>query len=149
MNKGTMTKKYINGEITIVWKPGVCIHSGICVRGLPLVFNTDLKPWINIQAATTAQLIQQVNQCPSGALSYYNNIAEDESSVEIKAETKLEAVPDGPLLVYGNVWITDAFGHETRKNKVTAFCRCGQSGNKPFCDGSHKKARFKDGKPTV
>lgn len=52
-----MTKKYTNGEITIVWKPGVCIHSGICVRGLPLVFNTELKPWINIQAATTAQLI--------------------------------------------------------------------------------------------
>ncbi len=140
-----MIKKYSNGEITIVWKPGVCIHSGICVRGLPLVFNTVLKPWINMQHTDTTQLMAQVNQCPSGALSYYNNDEEDEHSVEVQAETKLEAVPSGPLLVYGNVLIKDAFGHETRKNKVTAFCRCGQSDNKPFCDGTHKKAGFKDG----
>jgi CDGSH-type Zn-finger protein len=30
-----------------------------------------------------------------------------------------------------------------QKNKVTAFCRCGASGNKPYCDGSHRKIDFK------
>lgn len=145
MNKETLTKKYTNGTITIVWKPGVCIHSGICVRGLPQVFNTSLKPWINMQQATTEQLIAQVNQCPSGALSFYHNDEQDDLTIQVDAETKLEAVPNGPLLVYGNVLIKDAYGHETRKNKVTAFCRCGHSGNKPFCDGTHKKIGFKDG----
>ena len=33
------TFKYTNGEVTVVWKPGVCIHSGICVKGLPEVFD--------------------------------------------------------------------------------------------------------------
>jgi uncharacterized Fe-S cluster protein YjdI len=145
MNKETLTKKYTNGTITIVWIPGVCIHSGICVRGLPQVFNTNLKPWINMQQASTEQLIAQVSQCPSGALSFYHNDEQDDLTFQVDAETKLEAVPKGPLLVYGNVLIKYAYEHETRKNKVTTFCRCGHSGNKAFCDGTHKKIGFKDG----
>ncbi|MDE3124526.1 MAG: (4Fe-4S)-binding protein [Bacteroidota bacterium] len=145
MNTETMIKKYSNADITVVWKPGVCIHSGICINGLPQVFNTALKPWINMQQTDTANIIAQVNQCPSGALSYYHNKDEDEQSVDVQAETRLEVVPNGPLLVYGNVLIKDAYGHESKKNKVTAFCRCGHSANKPFCDGTHKKIDFKDG----
>jgi uncharacterized Fe-S cluster protein YjdI len=66
-------KHYSNGEITIVWKPALCIHSGNCVRGLPQVFNTRVKPWINAQGADSEAIINQVNKCPSGALSYMKN----------------------------------------------------------------------------
>ncbi len=138
-----ITKKYSNGEITVVWKPKQCVHSAICFRGLPAVFDPKNRPWVTPDGATTEQIIQQVNQCPSGALSYYNNEV-DTNTTEIVAETKIEAMPGGPLLVYGNVLIKDAKGQEYKKNKVTAFCRCGQSNNKPFCDGSHLPAGFKD-----
>ncbi len=71
-----ITKRYSNGEITIVWKPGTCIHSTICwkgVTGLSAVFNPAEKPWIKPEGASSEKIIEQVKKCPSGALSFYNN----------------------------------------------------------------------------
>ena len=50
---------------------------------------------------------------------------------------------NGPLVIEGKAKITDENGdvNET-EGKMIALCRCGQSANKPFCDGSHKKAVF-------
>lgn len=139
-----ITKKYTNGEVTIVWKPTTCIHSRLCwnaATGLPDVFNPAERPWIKPEAASTQRIIEQVKKCPSGALSFYLN-DEAETVAEISAESLVEVAPNGPLLVYGNLVVKDKDGNETHKNKVTAFCRCGQSGNKPYCDGSHIKAGF-------
>ncbi|MFA5329409.1 MAG: (4Fe-4S)-binding protein [Prolixibacteraceae bacterium] len=72
------TKTYSNGEITIVWKPEKCIHSGVCVRTLPQVYNPKAKPWITIENANTEALKAQLEKCPSGALSYFVN-TEDEN----------------------------------------------------------------------
>jgi uncharacterized Fe-S cluster protein YjdI len=66
-------KEYTNNEVTIVWKPELCIHSGNCARGLPGVFKPREKPWVAADAATTAEIIAQVARCPSGALSTYRN----------------------------------------------------------------------------
>lgn len=65
--------EYSNGEITIVWQPSLCQHSGICVKTLPSVYKPKGKPWIQIENAGTAELKLQVSKCPSGALSYYEN----------------------------------------------------------------------------
>lgn len=64
-------KEYSNGEVVITWQPEKCIHSGICVRGLPRVFNPRKKPWIEIGNASTEELVDQVKKCPSGALGFY------------------------------------------------------------------------------
>jgi uncharacterized Fe-S cluster protein YjdI len=136
-----ITKKYTNGEITIVWKPNMCIHSTICFKGLGNVFDPQRRPWITPEAGTTEQIIDQIKKCPSGALSYYLN-SEAGDEVKVVAETIVETMPNGPLLVYGNVTVKDTNGNLTKKNNVTAFCRCGGSSNKPFCDGSHKKIGF-------
>lgn len=63
------THHYSNGEITITWKPEVCIHSGICARGLHAVFNPQRRPWIDMSQAGSATIVEQVKKCPSGALS--------------------------------------------------------------------------------
>ena len=136
-----ITKKYSNGEVTIVWKPGLCMHSGLCFNGLGEVFRPREHPWIIPEGSTTEKIIDQVKKCPSGALSYYLN-ASTEEDVKVEAETIIEPTPNGPLMVYGNVTIRDTSGNLTKKNKVTAFCRCGGSSNKPFCDGTHKKINF-------
>ncbi|MBS1637280.1 MAG: (4Fe-4S)-binding protein [Bacteroidetes bacterium] len=141
-----ITKTYSNGEVTIVWKPHVCIHSTICWKGaagLSQVFNPAEKPWIKPEGATTARIVEQVKKCPSGALTYYMN-ADGHTREDISVETIAEVSPNGPLLVYGNIVVKEKDGHETHKNKVTAFCRCGGSGNKPYCDGTHTKIGFKD-----
>lgn len=97
-----------------------------------------------MEKATTNEMVEQVKKCPSGALSYYmNDEAVDAVTPAIDAESIVEVVPDGPLLVYGNITIKEPDGTEVKKNKVTAFCRCGGSGNKPFCDGTHTKNGFK------
>jgi uncharacterized Fe-S cluster protein YjdI len=67
--KREITKHYSNGEVTIVWKPGLCIHAGACFLGQPEVFDPNRKPWINPMAASTQEIKDQVAKCPSGALS--------------------------------------------------------------------------------
>ncbi|HYM21238.1 MAG TPA: (4Fe-4S)-binding protein [Candidatus Kapabacteria bacterium] len=66
-------KSYSNGEITVLWKPEVCIHSGNCARGLPSVFKPRIRPWVQLEHATTGEIITAVEKCPSGALSYTRN----------------------------------------------------------------------------
>ena len=135
------TKEYSNGVVTIVWKPKACIHSGICVKGLPEVFQPKERPWIKIDATSTEALIQQVKACPSGALSYYMNANENKEAETLEA--KVEVIENGPLLIYGTLKVTHKDGKEELKNKTTAFCRCGASKNKPYCDGEHLKNNFK------
>jgi uncharacterized Fe-S cluster protein YjdI len=139
-----ITKKYTNGEVTIVWKPEMCIHSAICFRGLGDVFDPQKRPWVNPQGAETEKIVSQIKKCPSGALSYFMNEEADGGQVQVEAETIVETVPNGPLMVYGNVTVKDAGGTLTKKNKATAFCRCGGSSNKPYCDGTHRKINFQD-----
>ncbi|HWB28605.1 MAG TPA: (4Fe-4S)-binding protein [Chitinophagaceae bacterium] len=74
-NDSDDTKKmlYTNGDITVVWKPDVCKHSGRCVTGLPGVFNVNKHPWINMQAASADAIAAQADKCPTGALTWYKN----------------------------------------------------------------------------
>lgn len=64
---------YPNDDISVVWKPEFCKHSGRCVTQLPTVFNLKAKPWINTKGADTQTIIDQVNKCPTGALSFVYN----------------------------------------------------------------------------
>ncbi len=63
-------KEYTNEEIVVCWEPKKCIHSRNCVRGLPEVFNRSKRPWINMSAATSEEIMKVIDRCPSGALSY-------------------------------------------------------------------------------
>ena len=78
-----ITKKYPNNEITIVWKPHLCCHSTNCWKGstgLIDVFNPARKPWIEPNNADADRIIEQIEQCPSGALSFIKNDTYDQSS---------------------------------------------------------------------
>jgi uncharacterized Fe-S cluster protein YjdI len=134
-------KEYSNDEVTILWKPDLCIHSEKCFKGLPSVFDPNQRPWINAKGASSEEIIKQVGKCPSGALSM-KNLNTDKMS-EIQDEQIVEVTENGPLMVYGNIKVKMPDGSELSKSRATAFCRCGASGNKPYCDGSHKKIDFK------
>lgn len=64
-----ITKRYVRDDLTVIWKPGLCIHSGICAQGLPRVFNPRRKPWIELEHEAAQRIAEQVRACPSGALT--------------------------------------------------------------------------------
>jgi len=59
---------YDTPEITVTFDPDVCIHSGVCVRGLPAVFDVRRKHWVRPELASAEAVAAQVARCPSGAL---------------------------------------------------------------------------------
>jgi len=134
-------KTYTNGELSIIWKPGECIHSEKCWRGLSTVFDPKARPWINAEGASTEEIKTQIDKCPSGALSYLLNDTEKMSETNTEG-VKVDVLKNGPLIVHSSCTIVDADGNETQKEKRVSFCRCGASSNKPYCDGSHKKVGF-------
>ena len=138
---GEIKKEYTNGDLTVVWKPRLCIHSEICVKTLPEVYKPNEKPWIQAENASQEELKAQIEKCPSGALTYYLK-NESEQSESMSEETKVEVMANGPLLVYGNLQVTGSDGNVETKKRTTAFCRCGASANKPYCDGEHNKIGF-------
>ena len=134
-------KEYSNGEITIFWKPKICIHAGECVKRLPDVYKPNEKPWMQIENATTTALKEQILACPSGALSYISK--NQVKTKDMESKIKVNAMQNGPLLVDGIIEVTKPDGSIENKEKTTAFCRCGASSNKPYCDGEHRKVDFK------
>lgn len=72
--------EFTNGEITVTYQPKKCVYAQICAKGLKDVFRTTVIPWIDLDGAETEKVIAQVQQCPSGALSFCYN----EKSVLVK-----------------------------------------------------------------
>lgn len=69
-SKKEIVIKYSNNDIVVLWKPKKCIHAAECVKRLPKVYRPNEKPWITIENASTEELKNQIDTCPSGALSY-------------------------------------------------------------------------------
>jgi CDGSH-type Zn-finger protein len=99
-------------------------------------------------ASVRATFIRQVGDCPSGRL-----VARDRTTgkdVEPHLPVSIGLVEDpaqgcsGPLWLRGGIPVTAADGfHYQVRNRVT-LCRCGESKNKPFCDGTHASIGFSD-----
>lgn len=126
MDNKEIIKEYNAGEITIVWKPGVCIHAGICVSTLPHVYRPDASPWIVPDNATTDELIEQINSCPSGALTYKRIDTKKITNIKNTTMKNSKVAGKSPIIV------------NLESGKTYAWCACGRSSNQPWCDGSHK-----------
>jgi uncharacterized Fe-S cluster protein YjdI len=138
-------KEYCNKEIKVLWSPEKCIHAKECVKGLPEVFCRDKTPWINMQRAGSEEIMKVVDRCPSGALTYEKVQPVDEVSADQPC-AKIKAMKNGPLLVEGGCSLIDNEGNEFVRHGPYALCRCGGSGKKPFCDGTHIKIGFDEKK---
>ncbi|MFP8489743.1 CDGSH iron-sulfur domain-containing protein [Gracilimonas sp. Q87] len=126
---------YHDDEIKVTWDKERCIHAAECVRGLPKVFDTDRKPWIKPEMASTDALTKTIEKCPSGALHY--ELKKSDRSEKPPEQNVITIDEDGPLYIYGEVVIKDLNGEIILEDKRVAMCRCGKSKNKPLCDNSH------------
>ncbi len=143
-------KEYSNGEITVFWQADKCIHSANCLIGLPDVFSPKKKPWINVHAASSKEIMKAVDTCPSRALTYLKSTKFITSKPRETPKKKpkfarIQILQDGPALVTGNFIIRDIKKKKIKiEGEITAICRCGASKKKPFCDGSHVTTGFSD-----
>lgn len=130
-------KAYVAEGITVYYNARRCVHVAECVRGLPQVFEPECRPWIRADLAPPQQIAEIVRRCPTGALHYQLANGAGEWPV---TPTRVTLVPNGPITLRGDL-VLPSGERDTR----AALCRCGQSSNKPFCDGTHAKVGWRDG----
>ena len=159
-------RKYSNGEITVYWKPDSCVHASHCYRELIDVFDPGRRPWVDMYGATTPEIINTVNMCPTDALTWKwneeeKNLDVDESNTnhvnfrrpELLSKdndvsdinpVSVKVMSEGPLIIKGSFTV-EYNGHVKEvKESLISLCRCGASNHLPFCDGMHRKVDFND-----
>ncbi len=134
--------RYPGAKTDVSWDGRLCIHMGECVRAKGELFVAGRQPWCQPDLVSVKETREVVERCPSGALAYdakggrRNEAAAKKNTVTVTS--------NGPLYVRGRLEIDGAIDDMPGVAFRAALCRCGHSANKPFCDGSHDKAQFKD-----
>ena len=134
---------YQGKKITVYDNRSICAHAGICTDSLPAVFQYGENSFVDPDGAGVAEIIDIVNRCPSGALSY---IIDDESETRLIDEASISITANGPYVLKGKVVLLDIDKGAGASESSCSLCRCGASKNKPFCDGSHWDINFSDDK---
>lgn len=141
-----VVRVYANERIEVVWEPAFCTHVGACFMGLPDVFDPWRRPWVLVDEGTPDEIAETILRCPTGALHFRRL---DGGAQEPEPEPiEVGEQRNGPLYVRGRVRIEDEDGAVIREDTRMALCRCGQSGHKPFCDGTHRRVRFRTDRPS-
>lgn len=114
---------------------GICEHAGFCAtaktNAWKMMSDTD-------DTATRSQAMAMVERCPSGALTY----SVEGERIEPDLPTRVNVIEDGPLWVTGGIPVERADGEPLETRNRMTLCRCGASGIKPLCDGSHEEIGF-------
>jgi CDGSH-type Zn-finger protein/uncharacterized Fe-S cluster protein YjdI len=114
-----------------------CIHSRNCVLDRPDVFVPNVEgEWIKPDNATPEALLRLALNCPSGAIRVERLDGGDNETAPLVNTVRVRE--DGPLAIHGEL----AIAGQPASFRAT-LCRCGQSKDKPFCDGSHGAAGFR------
>jgi CDGSH-type Zn-finger protein len=99
-----------------------------------LVYRTDEKN-------ARIQFLHEAGHCPAGRLVAVDNKSgadmepRHEPSIGLVIDTRAKV--EGPLWIRGGIQVIAADGYKYEVRNRVALCRCGRSGNKPYCDGSH------------
>ena len=133
-------RRYEGDGISVSFEPRRCIHAGECVRGLPLVFDPQGRPWVKLDGADDEAVAQVVERCPTGALGYERP---GQPGEPVPEHNSIQVRPRGPLYVRGDIELALPDGGIVRGTRMV-LCRCGGSSNKPFCDNSHRDRAFDD-----
>jgi CDGSH-type Zn-finger protein/uncharacterized Fe-S cluster protein YjdI len=134
-----MTEEIVAGsEVTIRFDGSRCVHSRNCVLGHPEVYVPNVKgEWLHPDAASAEVVMHTALACPSGAIRVARNDGTATSDVAPAVNT-VRVRENGPLAIEAELQIRG----EPQATPRATLCRCGQSANKPFCDGAHAAAGF-------
>lgn len=129
---------YEGAQVTVTFNPRLCSHAAECARLAGHIFDETKRPWIIPDNGTVAEIEAVITACPSGALA----ITSQAHRIPDRAEITVEK--NGPYWVTGPKLEAQSSGEGASLEKYV-LCRCGLSGNKPYCDGSHKDAGWTSG----
>jgi CDGSH-type Zn-finger protein/ferredoxin len=133
--------RYQGKEIIVLDNRGTCCHFGNCTDHLPTVFHEDGDRFVKPDGDTPENIMEIVRQCPSGALGFARNgttyTGEDR-------EQEIYVAGNASYYVRGGIELEGEPMNQGANREHYALCRCGQSKNKPFCDGTHWSIKFND-----
>lgn len=132
---------YVGKEIVVLDNRGTCCHFGNCTDHLPEVFHHEGDTFVTADGASPQQIIDIVRACPSGALGYIENGTRYEGE---QREQEIYVAENASYYVRGGIELEGTTMNTGAQREHYALCRCGKSKNKPFCDGTHWYAGFKD-----
>lgn len=134
-----MGEELVKGrDVTIRFDASRCIHSRGCVLGQPEVYVPNVQgEWIHPDAAAPDRVMFTALNCPSGAIRVERADGSATSDTPPVVNT-VRLRENGPLAIEAELLIRGTAQASPR----ATLCRCGQSQNKPFCDGAHVAAGF-------
>ena len=134
--------EYPGKAAAVRWNGKLCIHIGECGRAKRELFVAGRDPWCEPDRLPVEDVLEIVKRCPTGALSLAPRAG---APSELPAgENAVVVSNNGPLYLRGDLSIDGATPEMEGVRFRAALCRCGQSGNKPFCDNRHEAAKFVD-----
>lgn len=141
MSETKRIQEYSNDQIIVRFDPSTCIHSGVCIRNLPTVFDIRRKRWVDVNGDGVDKIVDLVRKCPSGALTYElsSSSVEEEPAMEEEPVVVITVATNSALRIAGKIRIVDLEGNVIAETEKCSLCRCGHSEKKPFCDGAHKR----------
>ncbi len=135
--------EFASPGITVTWSRTRCNHVAECLRGLPEVFAPGRRPWVDPSRADADRVAEVARRCPTGALHYQRH---DGGPPEPAPEQNVVTPAlSGPLYLRGDIELRAADGIVIARDTRVALCRCGATRSRPWCDGSHWDADFRDG----
>ena len=134
-------RTYETDRIAVHWDSTRCIHTARCIQSLPQAFDVSRRPWIDVTAAEADELATAIERCPTGALRYTRRDGGPQEEPQRPAVAV--PIPDGPLLVLGDLRVQNPEGEAIAEETRLTLCRCGNSSNQPFCDNSHVEGGFR------
>lgn len=121
---------------TVRFDGSLCIHARRCVLVEPGVYKANVQgPWIDPDAASPEEVMRTAVNCPSGAIHVTRTDGGPQE--EVPKVNTIAIRENGPLAVYAQIELAG-----TPIGYRATLCRCGESKNKPYCDGSHAAANF-------
>jgi CDGSH-type Zn-finger protein len=132
--------KYEGLEYDLLDIKPLCSSARFCLR--------DGGIWKLLNKEGKEEIIKEIAfNCPSGRLVIFDK---NGSEIEPDFEPEISILEDTVIGLSGPIWVKGRAPIEYEENKFykirnrVTLCRCGLSKNKPFCDGTHVKAKFKD-----
>ena len=134
--------KFDGEKLDVHWDGRLCIHVGECTRAKGELFVSGRKPWGKPDLGEPDYVAEVTRRCPTGALTYQRK---DGGAADPTPPANVATIANnGPLYFEGDLQIEGAPDDMPGTRHRAAFCRCGDSKNKPFCDNAHEEAGFRD-----